>query len=249
MESMPAPESAVTVGVDPHLDTHVAAVIDRPGGCVAPRRSRPRPAAMSPWSPGPSAWSGGADRRGRHRHLRGRAGPLVRAYDLQAVEVNRPDRSTRRRHGTSDPIHAQAAARATLAGVAATTPKTRDGQVAMIRVLRVARRGALKARGPPPSNSTACSPAPLKRCANPCPASRPTPWSMPVRPCHPGPHQHDRRHQDHAVDPGSALAATPRRTRPPRPSTPDARRRGRAHLVALLGVGSTPPGSCWSPPG
>jgi hypothetical protein len=30
--------------------------------------------------------------------------------------------------------------------VAATTPKTRDGQVEMIRVLRVARRGALKAR-------------------------------------------------------------------------------------------------------
>jgi transposase len=62
------------------------------------------------------------------------------------VEVDRPDRSTRRRRGKSDPIDAQAAARATLAGVAATTPKTRDGQVEMIRVLGVARRGALKAR-------------------------------------------------------------------------------------------------------
>jgi transposase len=71
---------------------------------------------------------------------------FVRAYGLQVVEVNRPDRSTRRRHGKSDPIDAQAAARATLAGVAATTPKTREGQVEMIRVLRVARRGALKAR-------------------------------------------------------------------------------------------------------
>jgi transposase len=46
----------------------------------------------------------------------------------------------------SFPIDAQAAARATLAGVAATTPKTREGQVEMIRVLRVARRGAMKAR-------------------------------------------------------------------------------------------------------
>jgi len=71
---------------------------------------------------------------------------FARAYGLQVVEVNRPDRSTRRRHGKSDPIDAQAAARATLAGVAATTPKTREGQVEMIRVLRVARRGALKAR-------------------------------------------------------------------------------------------------------
>ena len=31
MESMPAPESAVTVGVDTHLDTHVAAVVDQAG--------------------------------------------------------------------------------------------------------------------------------------------------------------------------------------------------------------------------
>ena len=29
MESMPAPQSAVTVGVDTHLDTQVAAVIDQ----------------------------------------------------------------------------------------------------------------------------------------------------------------------------------------------------------------------------
>jgi transposase len=62
------------------------------------------------------------------------------------VEVNRPDRSLRRRQGKSDPIDAQAAARATQAGVAATAPKTREGQVEMIRVLRVARRGAMKAR-------------------------------------------------------------------------------------------------------
>jgi transposase len=62
------------------------------------------------------------------------------------VEANRPDRSLRRRRGKSDPIDAQAAARATLARVAVTAPKTREGQVEMIRVLRVARRGALKAR-------------------------------------------------------------------------------------------------------
>jgi transposase len=71
---------------------------------------------------------------------------FARAYGLQVVEVARPDRSTRRQQGKSDPIDAEAAARATLAGVATVIPKTREGQVEMIRVLRVARRGAMKAR-------------------------------------------------------------------------------------------------------
>ena len=38
------------------------------------------------------------------------------------------------------------AARAVLSGRASGTPKTRDAQVEMIRILRVARRGAMKAR-------------------------------------------------------------------------------------------------------
>ena len=106
---------------------------------------------------------------------------------LQVVEVDRPDRSTRRRQGKSDPIDAQAAARATLAGVAATTPKTREGQVEMIRVLRVARRGALKARVAAAEQLYGCCTAPPKSSANPCSASRPKPWSMRVQPCGPGP--------------------------------------------------------------
>ena len=48
---------------------------------------------------------------------------FVGAYGLPMVEVNRPDRSTRRRQAKSDPIDAQAAARATQAGVAAATPR------------------------------------------------------------------------------------------------------------------------------
>lgn len=71
---------------------------------------------------------------------------FARDDGLDVVEVDRPDRSTRRRRGKSDPIDAEAAARVTLAGTARTTPKSRQGRVEMIRVLRVARRGALKAR-------------------------------------------------------------------------------------------------------
>ena len=35
MESMPAPASVVTVGVDTHLDLHVAAVLDQNGRLLA----------------------------------------------------------------------------------------------------------------------------------------------------------------------------------------------------------------------
>jgi transposase len=147
MESMPAPAPAVTVGVDTHLDLHVAAVLDHTGRLLAtqgfPASTRGYVALVT-WAErfGPVQRVG---IEGTGTYGAGLA-RFVRAYGLEAVEVNRPDRSLRRRRGKSDPIDAQAAARATLAGVAATTPKTREGQVEMIRVLRVARRGAMKAR-------------------------------------------------------------------------------------------------------
>jgi transposase len=62
------------------------------------------------------------------------------------VEVNRPNRQTRRRQGKSDPIDAEAAARAALAGQGLVRPKAADGTIEMLRVLRMARRSALKAR-------------------------------------------------------------------------------------------------------
>jgi transposase len=65
---------------------------------------------------------------------------------VRVVEVDRPDRRIRRQHGRSDPIDAEAAARAVLAGTATAAPKRRDGIVEAIRVLRTARRGASKAR-------------------------------------------------------------------------------------------------------
>ena len=147
MESMPASTAPVTVGVDTHLDLHVAAVLDHTGrllGTKAFPASTRGYVALVTWAErfGPVERVGV---EGTGTYGAGLA-RFVRAYGLEAVEVNRPDRSLRRRQGKSDPIDAQAAARATLAGVAATTPKTREGQVEMIRVLRVARRGALKAR-------------------------------------------------------------------------------------------------------
>jgi transposase len=62
------------------------------------------------------------------------------------VEVDRPDRRTRRQRGKSDPIDAEAAARAVLAGTASAPAKRRDGVVEAIRALRAVRSGAIKAR-------------------------------------------------------------------------------------------------------
>ena len=56
---------------------------------------------------------------------------------VEVVEVDRPNRQKRRRLGKSDPIDAEAAARAALSGEASVTPKRRDGTVEQIRVLMI----------------------------------------------------------------------------------------------------------------
>ena len=61
-------------------------------------------------------------------------------------EVNRPNRAQRRLHGKSDPLDAYQAAESVLADRGVSTPKTRDGYVEALRVLRTARTSALKAR-------------------------------------------------------------------------------------------------------
>ncbi|MFF1462946.1 transposase [Streptomyces sp. NPDC058330] len=65
---------------------------------------------------------------------------------LKVVEVDRPDRETRRLKGKSDPIDAYAAAIAVASGRASGTPKTRNGAVEAVRALRVPRRSAVKSR-------------------------------------------------------------------------------------------------------
>ena len=65
---------------------------------------------------------------------------------IAVVEVNRPHPHTRRRRGKSDPIAAEAAARKVLAGEVNTVPKETRGIVEAIRMLRVARGGAVKGR-------------------------------------------------------------------------------------------------------
>lgn len=51
----------------------------------------------------------------------------LREQGIHVIEVNRPNRQMRRRHGKSDPADAEAAARATLSGDALGLPKSQDG--------------------------------------------------------------------------------------------------------------------------
>ena len=149
MTSTPAvvDQAVVTVGVDTHSDTHHAAVIDAVGRPLADAGFPTTPAGyeqLLAWAQGHGEVVGfgvegtGAYGAGLARHLR-TAGQMV-------IEIDRPDRKTRRQRGKSDPIDAYAAAAAVLSGAATGTPKTRDGRVEAIRTLRVARRSAIKGR-------------------------------------------------------------------------------------------------------
>jgi transposase len=133
----------VTGGVDTHLDLNVAAALDPIGGLLGVaefRTTRVGHALLLDWLVGfgPVARVGvegtGSYGAGLARFLRG-AG-------IGVVEVDRPNRQTRRRTGKSDPADAIEAARAALSGRAQGAGKTRDGNVEAIRALVVAKRSA-----------------------------------------------------------------------------------------------------------
>src|SRR4051794_18460604 len=134
-------------GVDTHGRTHRAAAIDGAGRLLGDAEF----AATAAGYAALLAWLGGFGRivkvgvEGTGTYGAGLARHLA-AAGVAVVEVDRPDRKTRRRQGKSDPIDAIAAARAVLAGTATGAPKTRTSPVEAIRALRVARRGATKAR-------------------------------------------------------------------------------------------------------
>jgi transposase len=134
-------------GVDTHSATHHAAVIDSHGRLLADAEFSASPrgyAAMLTWmrSKGKLSQVGvegtGAYGAGLARYLH--------EQGVEVLEVPRPDRRIRRQRGKSDPIDAESAARTVLAGKASGAPKLADGPIEAIRMLRVARSGAVKAK-------------------------------------------------------------------------------------------------------
>lgn len=140
-------QAGIIGGVDTHRDSHTVAAVDERGQELGHATFPVSPAGYAQlWDwlcargqvvavgvEGTSSYGAGLA-----RHLLGQ--------EVRVVEVNRPDRGTRRRQGKSDPIDALMAARSVLAGTAATTPKTTTGIIESIAVLRSGRRSAVKAR-------------------------------------------------------------------------------------------------------
>lgn len=136
---------AVFAGVDSHADTIHVAVIDARGGELADRQYATTPAGYRA-ALGFIASHGGIDTVGVEGTSSYGAGfsAAARRAGVRVIEVNRPDRSERRRRGKSDPIDAYAAARAVWSGRATSAPK--DASVEAIRALHNASRSAIKAR-------------------------------------------------------------------------------------------------------
>jgi len=137
----------ITGGVDTHKDTHTAAALDAAGQLLGSRQFPTTTAGYDELL----AWlrtfgtlvlvgieGTGVYGAGLACHLR--------LASVAIVEIDRPDRKMRRWQGKSDPVDAEAAARAAQAGRRTGTPKHRDGTVEALRVLRVARRSAIAGR-------------------------------------------------------------------------------------------------------
>lgn len=147
---MDATESSVrrvVGGVDTHKDLHVAAVVDEGdrvlgSRCFATTRQGYR--QMLAWMRS----FGILQRIGIESTGSYGAGLLrfMQAAGIEVLEVTAPDRHDRRRRGKNDDLDAQNAAHAAFAGRRIVTPRSRDGMVESLRVLKACRKTAVAAR-------------------------------------------------------------------------------------------------------
>jgi transposase len=137
----------VTGGVDTHKDTHTAAALDGLGRVLG---THTFPATTAGYT-ALLAWLAGwgtlivVGVEGTSSYGAGLARYLA-ATGVTVVEVNQPDRHTRRRKGKSDTQDAVNAAHAVLSGRAQTTPKAGTGPAAAITALRAVLTSAVKSR-------------------------------------------------------------------------------------------------------
>ena len=137
----------VIIGVDTHQDQHVAVAIDQRGVRLDEKHV---PVATCGYEE-LERWSRNLGQvhafgiEGTGSYGAGLARFLT-SRNYTVVEVNRPDRSVRRRKGKSDATDAEMAARAVLSGIADAIPKSGEGEVEMIRMLKSTKDSAVKAR-------------------------------------------------------------------------------------------------------
>ena len=137
----------VTAGVDTHKDLHVAAVVDdhdRVLGSQCFVTTRHGYKQMLTWMRS----FGQLRRVGVEATGTYGAGLLryLQTAGVEVLEVTAPDKQDRRKRGKSDDLDAQNAAHAAFAGKRTVTPKSRDGMIESLRVLRACRKTAVAAR-------------------------------------------------------------------------------------------------------
>ncbi|WP_245238567.1 IS110 family transposase [Streptomyces sp. MZ04] len=143
----PPARGEVVLGVDTHGEDHVAALVC-PLGQILGTKSFPATAVrycrLLAW-----ARKLGTVRRAGVEGTGTFGAGLSRyllAQNVAVFEVNRPDRTARCLLGKSDPLDAQAAARAVLSGRARARAKTGDGPVQSARLFKIAKDSAVRAR-------------------------------------------------------------------------------------------------------
>ncbi|PXF30128.1 transposase [Pokkaliibacter plantistimulans] len=137
----------VILGVDTHLDIHIGVLINSMGqwlGELPVDTTTTGYLKLLTWAQS----FGKLTRAGVEGTGTYGAGlvQVLRDYGVIVYEVNRPDRSRRRLQGKSDPMDAENAARAVLAGRATAIPKEQSGVAEALRIACIARRSAVKAK-------------------------------------------------------------------------------------------------------
>jgi transposase len=140
-------QQEVVLGVDTHKDAHVAAVVSTTGKLID-SHSFPTTAdgyqQLLDWARSHGAVDrAGVECTGSYGAALSR---FLRGNGLVVIEVNQPDKATRRRRGKTDTIDAEAAAHAVLSGRATATAKHTDGPAEALRLFKMAKLSAVKAR-------------------------------------------------------------------------------------------------------
>jgi transposase len=138
---------SVVGGVDTHKDLHVAAVVDEQDRVVGSQcfaATRHGYKQMLAWMRS----FGQLRRIGVEATGTYGAGLLryMQSAGVEVLEVTTPDKHDRRKRGKNDDLDAQNAAHAAFTGRRAVTPKSRDGMIESLRVLKACRKTAVAAR-------------------------------------------------------------------------------------------------------
>ena len=138
---------SVVGGVDTHKDLHVAAVVDERDRVLGSRcfpTTRHGYKQMLTWLRS----FGTLQRVGVEATGTYGAGLLryMQHAGVEVLEVTTPDTHDRRRRGKNDDLDAQNAAHAAFAGRRTVTPKSRNGMIESLRVLKACRKTAVAAR-------------------------------------------------------------------------------------------------------